>query len=250
MCRAFDKCIYIFNKSEYSDFKKCLFVLSDGAPSDVDKIRPLISGLKDANVKIISCYVGNSSNVEPKRLYNEKGKDWTPGAQFMFELSSTIQTQILPYVIFENAGWSIEKKYKRNKAFLQVNHPDHIHEACNVAKKIVSSQDALLSFLGSISLSRYINQVNKSATANMQVKETCYANAVAAVIHLATKRILNREGGYPDFFELRDEIIEAFGESGAVILSVLETFSKQFRLQYKKLMLKKRWKLLHQTDQL
>ncbi|CAG2246000.1 unnamed protein product [Mytilus edulis] len=139
-------CSYVFNKSEYSDFKKYLFVLSDGAPSDIDNIGPTISGLKDANVKIISCYVGNSSNIEPKRLY--------------------------------------------------------------------------------------INKINKSATANKQEKGTCYANAVAAVLHLAMKRILNREGGYPDFFKLRQNIIEAFGEDGAAVSNVLAKFSKEYRLRY------------------
>eukprot|EP00475_Leptophrys_vorax_P018020 TRINITY_DN24635_c0_g2_i1.p1 TRINITY_DN24635_c0_g2~~TRINITY_DN24635_c0_g2_i1.p1 ORF type:complete len:318 (+),score=68.17 TRINITY_DN24635_c0_g2_i1:104-1057(+) len=81
---------------------------------------------------------------------------------------------------------------------------------------------------------------------------TCYANAVAAVICLATRRIVGRKmrgieregmvecrwdsekwGHYPDFDSLREQIIKKYGEIGANTGDVLDDFCETFGLQTK-----------------
>lgn len=233
--KAIEKSIDIFQMSKYSEFRKYLCVLSDGAPSDVGDIETTVTKLKSAGVKVISCYVSNSlGSVPSKKLFNEEGLEWEKGAKLMFKLCSTIKTQILPYMIFENYGWSIDTDTNETKLFLQINHPDHITNACETAKKLVSSQDALLELLGDISLSGYIQTANKQAPVTDQdTKKTCYAHAVSAVLHLAMKRIHKRAGGHPNLVRLRSEIENAFGTNGAHISNVLDKFCPDYRLHYR-----------------
>ena len=102
-----------------------------------------------------------------------------------------------------------------------------------MAKKAVLSQDALSDMLSTVDLDLYINKSNDEFEAKEQDEKTltCYANACAAVLHLAMKRIIGRDGGYPDFFELRRELIDKYGEHGASTKRVLEEICPKHRLK-------------------
>ena len=45
--------------------------------------------------------------------------------------------------------------------------------------------------------------------------KTCYANVIAAVLHLAMHRIVGREGGHPKFKEIHQRLIDDRGTEGA-----------------------------------
>lgn len=64
--------------------------------------------------------------------------------------------------------------------------------------------------LSTVDLDLYINKAKDWFEAKRQDEETCYANASAAVLHLAVKCIIHvKPGGrYPDFFELRRELFD------------------------------------------
>lgn len=47
-------------------------------------------------------------------------------------------------------------------------------------------------------------------------------------------RIIGREGGYPDFFDLRRKLIAKYGEGGANTLAVLQAVCPEYRLQCQK----------------
>jgi hypothetical protein len=111
--------------------RKLLFVLSDGQPTDgrnkgsneMEKIR---SKLENAGVKIVSCFIAGSTDIDPKRLYDEEQADWEPGATFLFSLSSEVPTQHLPRAILIKRGWTIDGTKNETKLFMQVNHPDNL----------------------------------------------------------------------------------------------------------------------------
>lgn len=98
----------------------------------------------------------------------------------------------------------------------------------------VCCSDTLSELLVSVDLDIYISQTTRDFKAKDQVKATCYANASAAVLHLAMQRILGREGGYPDFHELRDEIIKECGSGPVVTRWVLEKKCEKYRLHCRK----------------
>ena len=62
--------------------------------------------------------------------------------------------------------------------------------------------DALVDVVAHVSLANYINVANSEFEPKKQRGKTCYANAIAAVYHLAMHRIVDREGGVPEFKDI------------------------------------------------
>ena len=115
-----------------------------------------------------------------------------------------------------------------------------MREACQVARKVVCSQDALSDLLVSVKLDVYINQTLEGYKAKKkQDGGTCYANAAATVLHLAMSRILGRQGGYPDFYKLRQDLIDCSDRKGTTsTLYVLQEICPKYYLRCKKVDLK------------
>ena len=233
----------LMRTNEVSCHKKVLFVLSDGEPrdgaiDDLVKRNEAVSKLTDAEVNVVGCFVTDSTTIEPRRLYSEMKPDWQKGPQFLFSLSSILTTQSIPRTMFVKRDWSIEVKNNETRLFLQVNHPDHLREACDLARKVVCSQEALSDLLADVDLDVYINQSVRDYEAQAkQEGQTCFAHASATVLHLTMKRIHGRQGKIPDFKVLKDEII-GHGKKSDVIKTVLEKMCNKYRLRYKQVDLK------------
>ena len=110
---------------------KLLFVLSDGQATDVDiedinKLNRIKSKLEKAGVKIVSCYITGSTDIQPKRLYDKIPADCENEAEFLFSLSSKVPTQHLPRAILIKRGWTLDITNNETKLFVQVNHPDNL----------------------------------------------------------------------------------------------------------------------------
>ena len=137
--------------------------------------------------------------------------------------------------MFVRRRWTIDITNNETYLFLQVNHPDNLREACEVARNVVCCQDALSDLLSSIDLDLYINrEVEGYKEKKEQEGGTCYANAAATVLHLSMRRILGREGEYPDFYKLREEFINRFGFDGANTFLVLQEMCPKYRLHCQK----------------
>ena len=238
--KSIEKAIKLFQTSSFSSHKKLLFILSDGEPADgktTDRVRidRVVYELTKADVTVVSCFVTDSSQIDPKRLFSKMEPDWDPVTQFLFSLSSKVSTQSLPRTMFVKRDWTIDITNNETHLFLQVNHPEHLREGCEVARNVVCCQDALSDMLASVDLDLYINQnVRGYKAKGEQEGGTCYANASATVLHLSMKRILGREGGYPDFYKLREEFINRFGSDGANTLLVLQKMCPKYRLHCQK----------------
>ena len=245
--QSIEKAIELFetNASKFRNHKKLLFILSDGYPSDEDVSDPArkdraLSKLTAAGVTVVSCFITDSTRIEPKRLFSKMDRDWDRGAKFLFSLSSKVLTQSLPRTIFVSKQWHIEIDNNETHLFLQVNHPDHLREACRLARDFVCCKDTLSDVLATVDLDIFhINQDLKDYKAKEeQIGATCYAHACATVLHLSMKRILGRKGGHPCFQELRDECIRRFGRDGANPLQVLREMCLDYRLRCREVDLK------------
>ena len=244
--RAVKEAIALFQDSKFSSHKKLLFILSDGDPSDgkiTESNKGVISKFTEADVTVVSCFITESTHINPKRLFSQEKSDWDRFAKFMFSLSSKLSTQSLPRTMFVKRGWTIDITNNETHLFLQVNHPDHLREGCEVARNVVCCQDALSDMLASINIDFYINQEVKDYKAKrVQEGETCYAEAAATVLHLSMTRIRGREGGCPDFYTLRDEIVKEFDPKnypdGVPTIRVLEKMCPKYRLRCKRVDLK------------
>ena len=227
MCHSVD----LFSHPEFANHQKLLFILSDGQPADGKD--PPLQSLSNLGVTIVSCFITNQLLSDPHHLYSILDECWEKPAKTMFRMSSIITTQKIPHTLFVKRGWKIDIDNNETRLFFQVNHPDLIKDVCDMAKKGVLGQDALSNILSTVDLDLYINKSNDGFGAKEQDEKTCYANASAAVLHLAMKRIIGRDGGYPDFYELRHELIAKYGEKGAQTKKVLEEVCPKYRLKCK-----------------
>ena len=241
--RAIGEAIALFQDSRFSSHRKLLFILSDGRPNDgkiTTGIDRVISKFTKADVTVVSCFITASTHIDPKRLFSKEEPDWDRFAKFMFSLSSKLSTQSLPRTMFVKRDWTMDFTNNETHLFLQVNHPDHLREGCEVARNVVCCQDALSDMLASVNIDFYINQEVKNYKAKRkQEGETCYANAAATVLHLSMTRIHGRAGGCPDFYTLREEIVKQFENdknysNGVPTIRVLEKMCPKYRLQCKR----------------
>ena len=228
LIEALNKSKKIFSTPQYKKFQKFLFVLSDGGPTDGDKAP--IYQLEELGVKTISCFITQNDKIPGLQLFSTMQDHWGKPAEFMFKLSSEIKTELLPRTIFIKRGWKVEKTNNRIKLFVQVNNPTFLDETASFFHDMLTSRDALADALSSVSLDLYINQTKQNFKAPLQIGGTCYANAAATVLHLAMHRIVGRDGGYPKFDDLRNEIIEQFGKNGANTENVLKKLCPLYRL--------------------
>ena len=248
---SIERATNLMRTSKVSSHEKVLFVLSDGEPRDgaIDdhwRKSEAVSGFKDAEVNVVSCFVTDSTTIEPKRLYSEMKPDWQEGAQFLFSLSSILTTQSIPRTMFVTRKWSIEVKNNETRLFLQVNHPDHLRDACDLARNVVCDQEVLSNLLADVDLDVYINQsVRDYEAQEKQEGHSCYAHASATVLHLTMKRIY---GGYfqqqsiPTFKVIKDEMIGKFGEDAYSITKALDEMCEKYHLRYKRVKVKRAMK--------
>ena len=229
LMQAMRHSVDLFSHSEFANHKKLLFILSDGQPTD--GWDPPVQELTALGVTIVSCFIRREGLSDPRRLYSLLDESWVEPAKFMFNMSSIVTTQNIPHTVFVKKGWKIDIENNETRLFFQVNHPDVIKEVSDMARKCVLTQDALSGVLSSVDLDLYINRTNDDFRAKKQQGKTCYANASAAVMHLAMKRIIGRDGGYPEFFDLRDRLIAKYGKHGESTEKVLKEICPEYRLR-------------------
>ena len=226
---SLNQALYIFSSALYKENRKFLFVLSDGMPTD--RGRPPSEKLKHLDVQTVSCYITSNYIENPRQLFSTQRTNWDKATKFMFNLSSEKKTQESPRTVFVKKNWNVEETNNMTKLFLQINHPDLLRDVTDLVRNVITSKDALADVLASVDLDCYINQTIQQMEPKLQVGGTCYAYAAATVLHLAMHRIKDRDGGYPKFEDLKNQMIEIYGEEGATTKVVLEQMCPLYRLQ-------------------
>ena len=154
------------------------------------------------------------------------------GRAVLFEMSSTLKNTHTPISYLTDANWELPPSGK-SRLFVQANSLDVVNEFCKtVVSQMTKSCDALVDILEKVPLATYINQTNAGFEPKQQEKATCYANAIAAVFHLAMHRIVGREGGIPDFYKIRKRIIDEYGVDRAYTDQVLAKVCPEYRLHF------------------
>ena len=210
---------------------KVLFILSDGMATDEDLGDPtsITQELQNSNVTIVTCYFTSQPIPNPKCLVDEEDSSWDEGACVLYNMSSTIPNTNAPVTHLIDYDWDLPLSGQCH-LFLQANSLDVVEEFCKVVvSHLTHGTDALVHMLGRLSLDTYINQSNDDFKAQQQIGATCYANATAAVFHLAMNRIVGRE--IPKFKTIRGRIIREYGKEGANTGMVIEKVCPEYRLR-------------------
>ena len=216
---------------------KVLFILSDGKATDTDLGDPTVIAqeLQNSNVTIVTCYFTSKSIPNPKCLVDEEDSSWGKGAPVLYNMSSTMPNTNAPVTHLIDYGWKLPLSGQCH-LFLRANSLDVVEEFCKVVvSQLTHGTDAVVHMLGRLSLATYINQENNIDSKKVPEQEggTCYANAIAAVFHLAMKRIVGRE--VPDFETIRDRIIRQYGKEGASTEMVIENVCPEYRMRCRKI---------------
>ena len=155
------------------------------------------------------------------------------GRSVLFEMSSTMPNTHTPISYLTDANWTLPAAGE-SRLFVQANSLDVVDEFCKiVVSQMTEPCDALVDILEKVDLATYINQVNADFEPKKQIGGTCYANAIGAVFHMAMHRIRGREGGYPDFYELRERFVGQYGTDGAYTVQVITKVCPDYRLHFK-----------------
>ena len=230
MCQALSHASEIFASS--TDPVKVLFLISDGESTDGDPAR-FAKHLHDNNVIVFCCLLTSENLSQSRRLYYEPDARLTKAQHQLFQLSSTVENSHSAISVLLEQKWELDPA-GHSRLFVQGNHPDIMNEYSDLVRQLAINNDVFLNIIGRVSLDMYINAANASFEPQRQRGGTCYAHAVAAVLHLAMRRIVGRECGVPDFLEICQKLIGAYGEKGAVTSDVLNIWAPKYRLHHRK----------------
>ena len=239
MAEALEHAKEIFDQAK--EDQKILFILSDGSSGDGDPF-PISEELRKSGVTIVGCFLTSNHINHPKCLLYAKDPEWENprwdiGVKKLFDMSSSGHNAEIPVTYFIDAKWDLPIEGE-SRLFLQANSLDMVDEFCNIVFTHVKEGkclDAMAILLATVSTATYINVTNSEFEPKRQRGKTCYANAIAAVYHLAMRRIVGREGGVPEFKSILQNLTEKYGSSGSSTKFVIENTCHKYRLHCKEL---------------
>ena len=239
MVEALQHAKEIFDQA--TEDQKILFILSDGSSGDGEPF-PISEELRKSGVTIIGCFLTSNPINHPKRLLYAKDPQWEntiwdKGVKKLFDMCSSGHNTEIPVTYFVDAKWDLPIEGE-SRLFLQANNLDMVDEFCNIVFTHVKEGkclDAMAIMLATVSTATYINVTNSEFKPKRQRGKTCYANAIAAVYHLAMHRIVGREGGVPDFEDILKNLTDKYGSAGSNAKFVIERTCRSYRLHCKEL---------------
>ena len=238
MKKALEHAKEIFDRATVD--QKVLFILSDGSSADGDPF-PIAEELRKSNVTIITCFLTSNPITQSKRLLYTKDpawKDprWDEGVLKLFDMSSNVHNTEIPVTYFIDAKWELPTEGE-SRLFLQANSLDIVEEFVDIVSTHIKEGrcvDAVATILATVSVATYINVANSEFEPNKQRGKTCYANAIAAVYHLAMRRIVGREGGVPEFSSILQTLADKYASKADTKRVLIET-CKNYRLHFTEL---------------
>ncbi|CAD8130300.1 unnamed protein product [Paramecium sonneborni] len=228
------KCLKLTLNNDYEMFKdKFLFIISDGESTDGDPTE-YAQQLKNKGFMIVCFYISTSRKIDDTQMYHNAQSQWEEGAKIMFEMSSVVSNFDYPLCSIGQHTNIKLSQIGKSRLFLQGNDPNLMNKFFNYFIKIKNEQDALINLIGKVNIEQYINSSNQFE-AQEQEGGTCYANAIAAVYELIMQKIYKREGGYPTFEKIRQDLIQQYGTEGGNTFKIVTKTCSSFRLQCREL---------------
>ncbi|OXA54703.1 hypothetical protein Fcan01_10566 [Folsomia candida] len=211
MCRALKIAIDTFDRSSHTE--KVLALVTDGDATDGDPTR-FAAPLASRKIQVLTVLLTSNNIPFPRKLYFDLDPNWVPAHKKMFALSSAVDNTNSALSILLERGWELSPRGK-NRLFVQANHPVIVDEFTAVLNQMFTRGSAVWNMFSRVSLGMYINSSKLELEPNDQIGGACYANAVAAALHLATRRVWGRSGGHPEFDDMLKQIVAEFGSDGA-----------------------------------
>ena len=206
--------------------QRVLVLVSDGNSTDGDPL-PLARRLQQANVTVVAVYLTSDRALPRRRLYDRAARGWNAGQRTLFDMAAKVAGATHPIPVLASMGWEVPSSGEC-ALYATVCSAAALDEFCSLLLSArFGSADVLLDVIGRVQLDAYVDDKYVRTCqnpSNQGNSSTCYAHAIAAVLHMALLRIIGREGGYPSIEEIRTRILENFpseGNKGRVTKDVL-----------------------------
>ncbi|KAL4938532.1 hypothetical protein BDV06DRAFT_225899 [Aspergillus oleicola] len=188
MCDALSRSLSAFR--EYRNFdQRILVLMSDGWSTDGEPDQ-IASDLRSESVTIAGVYLTNDKDDPQRRLYDQPSASWRKGQRTLFSIASKISSRNHPTPVLGSVGWQIPSSGEI-ALYSSVCTGTAVDEFCSL---LVSAHlgyaDALLDMIGRVRLDEIISEKHVSTCknpSNQGTYPTCYAHAIAAVIHMTLK---------------------------------------------------------------
>ena len=211
---------------------KIIMLLTDGESTDGSPIDFVPKFLEDTGTILVTCFFSRHDLRIPKTLFDTIPPNLTRYETDLFNMSSEITTDLIAFDVLKNEGWSVPSSGKC-RLFVQVNNRKTVEEFIESVKKLFTSNDALLDLIGKVHMDKYVTSKKIDGfSTTRQVGGTCYAHAIATVIHLACSRVYGRK--VEEFEEIKTKLIAEFGTDGANEITVFNKVLGRYRLHYEK----------------
>ncbi|KAH0829407.1 hypothetical protein FOPE_10342 [Fonsecaea pedrosoi] len=235
---ALGKSLATFRGVEPHVEQRILVLISDGASTDGDP-QNIARQLRHGGVNIAAVYLTSDEKTPARRLYYRPDNDWDEGQHTLFEMASPVAGCKHPIPVLASLGWEIPSAGEC-RLYTAVCSTTALDEFCSMLLSVrFSSAETLLDILGRVQLDSFVDDEHVricKKPSDQGDSETCYAHAIAAVIHMALLRIVGREGGYPTIEAIRERILNAFPSKpgGRGTVEVLDWATAEYRpLQFK-----------------
>ena len=191
-----EKAFNIFTINKNNFHQQILIIVTDGLSNDLDKVYNIIEQMKSNSVYVLVCYISNFysnhmlyNDIRQIQINQERGK-------ILFQLSSEIFFKDPFFKCFLQNGWII--KSNKCRLFIGVNNEKSMNEFIDLLNSLLTFEENtfndIIRELGKMTLSSFIYSYNMNMfQSKKQIFGTCWANACAACIYFARKRIVGRE---------------------------------------------------------
>jgi hypothetical protein len=228
---ALSQSLEVFQKDHTAE-RRVLVLVSDGVSTDGDPLPPA-RDLQREKIVIATVYLTSDRDVSRRCLHDRAVEGWNDGQLKLFKMADRVASLTHPIPVLASLGWEIPSSGEC-ALYATVCSAAALDEFCSMLLSArFGSADALLNVVGRVRLDSYINDRHvrtRSNPSDQGQSATCYAHAIAAVLHMALHRIVGRKGGYPSIKEIRDRILALFppGDSGQITERVLNAATRWY----------------------
>ena len=237
-----------FKKQSNNNTNKYLFIISDGELNDINKDFDYIKEIRDKatnnNIIVISIFLTANSIPKCETFYDEIQPHFTNGSKDLFLMSTTLTYEHPIIKFFIKKGWNIPISGEC-KLFVEINNSQNLDKFINLMNEAIGelnyknnsekieNPNSLINLIASTKLDYYINSnINETKAGDQGDKKTCYANAIAATICLASARVYTRKP--LEFLDVRNKLENKYGINGIVNLyKALNEILGKYKLKYK-----------------
>ena len=230
---SLNEVLNVFTESGNESKLKYIIIISDGIVKDNFKdIQNIINKAKKNNITIITILL--SEKINQKKIYSEFPKHLNKNVKNLFDITSKVDNKN-PFVRhFIKKDWDFPEE-NLGTLFFEANINDMYNKNFTDGIKKVDNSFYEIK-IQDLNLKNIIHFKFKFQTKN-QIFGTCWANAYAAAIVLANKRVIGRS--IETFETYRENIIkyasQKYSDGGNINFPATQNYIENQRLHFKKI---------------